>query len=70
MATALNATAAVPLRIELDRLAGESQAHFNLEDQAMATALNAATAAPPTACTEPRPAAVSSVDLVANRTRR
>ncbi|WP_406633703.1 nitroreductase/quinone reductase family protein [Amycolatopsis sp. WGS_07] len=37
------------LRAELERLAGELEAHFDFEEQAVVTALNATAAAPPTA---------------------
>ncbi|WP_167442070.1 hemerythrin domain-containing protein [Amycolatopsis echigonensis] len=37
------------LRTELERLAGELEAHFAFEEQAVVTALNATAAAPPTA---------------------
>ncbi|MET9264261.1 nitroreductase/quinone reductase family protein [Amycolatopsis sp. NPDC004079] len=37
------------LRTELERLAGELEAHFDFEEQAVVTALNATAAAPPTA---------------------
>ncbi|MGW4396612.1 nitroreductase/quinone reductase family protein [Amycolatopsis nivea] len=36
------------LRAELERLAGELEAHFEFEEQAVVTALNATAAAPPT----------------------
>ena len=39
----------VRLRAELERLAGELEAHFDFEEQAVVTALNATAAAPPTA---------------------
>ncbi|WP_134731358.1 nitroreductase/quinone reductase family protein [Amycolatopsis nivea] len=39
----------VRLRAELERLAGELEAHFEFEEQAVVTALNATAAAPPTA---------------------
>ncbi|MFB9925836.1 nitroreductase/quinone reductase family protein [Amycolatopsis halotolerans] len=39
----------VRLRTELERLAGELEAHFDFEEQAVVTALNATAAAPPTA---------------------
>ncbi|WP_409464171.1 nitroreductase/quinone reductase family protein [Amycolatopsis sp. GA6-003] len=39
----------VRLRAELERLAGELEAHFGFEERAVVTALNATAAAPPTA---------------------
>ncbi|MYW92492.1 MULTISPECIES: nitroreductase/quinone reductase family protein [Amycolatopsis] len=39
----------VRLRAELERLAGEVEAHFEFEEQTVVTALNATAAAPPTA---------------------
>ncbi|ATY12778.1 hypothetical protein CU254_21685 [Amycolatopsis sp. AA4] len=40
---------AARLRTKLERLAGELEAHFALEEPAVVTALNATAAAPPTA---------------------